>query len=363
MRNFLHFFLTILFKYIKPVRWLFNIYKYKLMNQLNYITIQNFSSEKGTEPQDIQLSYQLFGKKLHTAPIVLINHALTGNSDVAGEKGWWKEIVGQNCLIDTNNFTVIAFNVLGNGYDGTLIENYKDFIAKDIANIFNIVLDELGVKNIFALIGGSLGGGIAWEMAFLKPKFIKYLIPIASDWKASDWIIAHNSIQESILLHSEKPLQDARKMAMLFYRTPTSLSKKFRREKIGNKQQFQVSSWLNHHGKKLAQRFELKAYLMLNHLLTTIGIEIDEAAFEELMKPVQATIIQISVNSDLFFLKSENLKTKEKLDILNVKNQYHEIQSEDGHDAFLIEHQQISSFLSPIFQLFKQQNKVESYQV
>ncbi len=109
------------------------------MNQeLSYIHVKDFTTQSGFQISTLQLSYQLFGLELGTAPVVLVNHALTANSLVAGENGWWNQVIGKNKTIDTNKFTVIAFNIPGNGYDGLLIENYQDFVAKDIANLFLI---------------------------------------------------------------------------------------------------------------------------------------------------------------------------------------------------------------------------------
>src|SRR5690606_13978881 len=86
------------------------------MNDLKYIAISNFTTVSG-KTISLKLSYQLFGKPLGTAPIVLVNHALTGNSNVSGPDGWWKNIIGTNKVIDTKIYTVLAFNIPGNGYD------------------------------------------------------------------------------------------------------------------------------------------------------------------------------------------------------------------------------------------------------
>ena len=139
---------------------------------LRELVIEDFRNSAGTV-HDIKLSYEVFGQPLHSAPVVLINHALTGNSNVAGDDGWWKEIVGKKKCIDTSKYTILAFNIPGNGYDGFIIENYKDFVARDIASIFLLGLEELKIKQLFALIGGSLGGGIAWEMAALEPTSVQ----------------------------------------------------------------------------------------------------------------------------------------------------------------------------------------------
>lgn len=320
------------------------------MTDIKQHTIQNYQTVKGAHYKTMSISFQVFGCEINTAPIVIVNHALTGDSDVASDKkGWWKQIVGNNKLINTNTYTVIAFNIPGNGVMGDIIPTYKDFCARDIALLFHIVLGELQIEKVHAIIGGSIGGGIAWEMACLFPNFSKYVIPIATDWKATDWIIGHNSIQENILLHSSHPLEDARKMALLFYRTPQSFSQKFDRTKTENEEIYAVESWLNHHAEKLKNRYKLEAYLMMNHLLSSINVVTKGKTIREVLSPIKSTVIQIGVESDLFFIPEENKKTQLILDELNISNQYYEIKSIHGHDAFLMEQEQISSFLSSIF--------------
>lgn len=320
------------------------------MNDLKTHLIKNYTTCKGIYYEELKVSYQVFGKKLHSAPVVLINHALTGNSDInSNEKGWWKEIVGDNKVINTQKYTVIVFNILGNGYDGVFIENYTDFIAKDIACIFYLGIQELKITKLYSVLGGSLGGGIAWEMAALYPKYIKYLIPIASDWKSTDWVIGSNAVQESILLHSKNPIEDARKLGMLLYRNPLSFTEKFHRNKDNITGQFNVVNWLDYHGEKLKERFDVKAYLMMNHLLSTINILEGELSIEEVLQPIESYIIQIAINTDLLFVKEEILKTKDVLNNLHVKNEYYEIKSIHGHDAFLIENEQLIEILKPFF--------------
>lgn len=317
---------------------------------VNLKTVQNFETEKGVVANMLNLSYQVFGKKLHTAPVVIVNHALTGNSTVTNHAtAWWPNVVGDHKVIDTTIYTVLAIDVLGNGFNGDLIENYKDFTARDIAKLFLDVISSLEIKNIYAVIGGSIGGGIAWEMAILKPELIDYLIPIASDWKASDWIIGHNYIQESILNNSKEPLQDARKLAMLVYRTPASFKQKFSRTKTESNTQYNVESWLQYHGEALEKRFELLAYQMMNHLLTTVDVTRGRRELNEVIRPLRSKVVQIGIDSDLFFVPQENKDTKVLLDKAGIKNEYHEIKSIHGHDAFLIEHDQLTHILKPIF--------------
>lgn len=320
-----------------------------LENKINQIQIQNFITESGAHYPIINLSYQVFGPNLNTSPIVLVNHALTGNSQVIGEQGWWNDLIGESKTIDTLKYTVLAFNVPGNGYDGFGIENYQDFNARDIAQLFNQGIKALQITQLFAIIGGSVGGGIAWEMAALEPKITQHLIPIATDWKSTDWLIANCFLQEQILANSSKPIEDARIHAMLCYRTPASFSAKFERTTNEELDVFNIESWLAHHGTKLQKRFQLSAYKMMNQLLKTIDITRGRASFAAIASKIEANIHIIGIDSDLFFTANENRATYEELKKYKENVSYQEIVSIHGHDAFLIEYKQLHNLLAAIF--------------
>jgi len=89
-----------------------------LKDLLRHIKIKDFTTEASILIPEINLSYQVFGKKLGTAPVVLINHALTGNSNVAGKEGWWQDVVGDKKAINTEVYTILSLNIPGNGFDG-----------------------------------------------------------------------------------------------------------------------------------------------------------------------------------------------------------------------------------------------------
>ena len=317
------------------------------MNNLFKLNIKNYISEN-EKNFDIELSYELFGQPLGQAPIVLVNHALTGNSSVTGKNGWWNSLIGQNKLIDTNDFTVLAFNFPGNGYDGFFIKNYEDLILRDIANIFLIGLEKLKIKKLFAIIGGSIGGGLVWEIAALSPELSENYIPIASDWKSSDWLLANTRLQKQILNNSSQPVHDARMHAMLCYRSPLSFQKKFDRSKDSHI--FNVESWLLHHGKKLQERFQLKSYKLMNHLLSKIDITRGgKMKFENIISKVKGNIYIVSVDSDLFFTDYQNRETFYKACVIKDNMFFKTIKSDHGHDAFLIEFDQLRELLSEIF--------------
>ncbi len=338
------------------------------MEKLQYILIDNYKTISG-KVQNIEISYQTFGKPLHKAPIVLVNHALTGNSNVSGTNGWWNSVIGENQCIDTNFYTVLAFNIPGNAFDDeprNIIENYKDFTARDIAQLFALALKKLNINSLYAVIGGSVGGGIAWELAALKPNLIKHLIPIASDWKSTDWLIANCYIQDAILKNSSKPLEDARMHAMTLYRTPESFTDKFNRTYKTSGSLFNIESWLNYHGETLNKRFSLSAYKIMNQILKTIDITRTGESFIEKASTITSSIHIITINSDLFFKPEENWNTYVELKLVKDNVYISELKSIHGHDAFLIEYQQLIKILKPIFNnkkhVYKKKNKSVLYE-
>lgn len=322
---------------------IFDFYlKRKLRNPLQHIAIHQHQLTSGRK-LDINLSYQTFGQDLLSAPIVLINHALTGNSGVCGDNGWWNRLVGKTLPVDLRRFAVLCFNIPGNGYDGVFIDDTSDITTKDIASIFLEGLKFLKIEELFALIGGSIGGAIGWEMLVQQQSLAKYFIPIATDFKTSDWLHSQCLVQQFLLESEKKPLEKARIHAMLCYRTPESINFRFKNENDAEKQIRKSECWLNFHGKTLNERFSLQAYRFMNHLLMNIGVP------EVEIKYINAEIHLIAIDTDLFFPAFE---IKRSFDLLQENKQnvyYHELKSIHGHDAFLMEYEQLNQILKPIF--------------
>lgn len=333
------------------------------MKNLEKIDLFNFDLENGKLRPYIPLFFQTFGQPLGTSPVVVVNHALTGNSNITGETGWWSDLIGEDKIIDAHYFTIIAFNIPGNGYDDNfdnLISNYKDFSVRDVARIFWEGLHYLKIEKIFSVIGGSLGGAVAWEMAVLFPDKVENLIPIATDWKATDWVIANVLIQDQILNNSDDPIADARLHAMLLYRTPQSINQRFQRSKFNETSFYQIENWLINHGFKLKNRFRLSAYKLMNHLLKTSDITRDRKDFASIINELKTNIHIVAVDSDYFFIPDENRETYQELKSIRDNVFYHEIKSIHGHDAFLIEFEQLAQILAPIFNKQKQQKYVSA---
>ena len=319
------------------------------MLEIRTISIKNFKTHSGAIYPKINLHYQQFGRQIGKAPIVLVNHSLTGDANLTGDGGWWTEIIGEGKVINTKKYTILGFNIPGNGVKGQIFNKPEDFHTGDIASLFLIGLRSLKIKKLYALIGGSIGGGIAWEMAAISKDITKFLVPVAADWKANDWIIANTFMQKRILENSKKPLQDARIHAMLTYRTPQSFDNRFGRTLNEEQGIFNIESWLIYHGEKLQKRFQIKAYIMMNHLLSSINIEREGEVALNTIKDIKSEIHLIAIDSDLFFTPIEDQKTFNSCRKLKKNIYYHEIKSLHGHDAFLIESQSMEKILSKIF--------------
>jgi homoserine acetyltransferase len=144
-------------------------------------------------------------------------------------------------------------------------------------------------------------------------------------------------------------LYDARIHAMMCYRTPESFKTRFGRSIHQEKGIFNIDSWLLYHGEKLDNRFLLQAYKLMNHLLRTIDISEGRGSFEEVASQIKGSVHLISIDTDLFFTDAENRETYTRLMEKKVNLHYHTISSVHGHDAFLIEYDQLNRILLPLF--------------
>jgi len=316
---------------------------------MNRLKIKHYRTQSGVLYTDLPLTYEVFGPALGSAPIVLVNHALTGNSKVTGKNGWWSSLIGNKKTISTEDYTVLVFNVPGNGYDGFLIDQYKDFVVYDIATLFLEGLKLLSIKKVFAIIGSSLGGSISWQLAQLAPKLASHLIVVATHWKANDWVMGLCKVQDQILQNSKTPVHDARMHAMTFYRSPQSFKEKFNESFNFDQQMYNIHSWLLYHGKKLQDRFQLKAYRLMNYLLMNVDISKGYSCFNEATAFITSKIILVGIDSDRLYLDSDIQDTYMQLKHQHKNVEYHQIKSIHGHDAFLIEYDQLNKVLTPIF--------------
>ena len=313
---------------------------------LGQVTLSDFTNWRGESIPSLTLTYQVAGAALGTAPIVLVCHALTGNSAVAGPEGWWAKLIGPGQTIDTTRYTILSIDIPGNEYAGSaLLDDPSLLSVRDVARLWLLVLRELRVDHLYALIGPSLGGGIAWQIAALEPTLAEHLFPIATDYKASDWLLAQTEVQRLILDHSDCPIHDARVHAMLTYRTPKSLIGRFE-GKTTDSGLPKVLDWLDYHGRTLEGRFSLSAYRVMTFLTSTIHA----AESEKELTRIASDIHLVAIDSDRLFPYFIARETIERLRSSGKERaELHTIVSDHGHDAFLIEYDQLCRIMSPYF--------------
>lgn len=313
---------------------------------LGQVTLSDFTNWRGESIPSLTITYQVAGPALGTAPIVLVCHALTGNSAVAGPEGWWAKLFGPGQTIDTASYTILSIDIPGNEYAGSApLDDPSRLSVRDVARLWLLVLRELRVDHLYALIGPSLGGGIAWQIAVLEPTLAEHIFPIATDYKASDWLLAQTEVQRLILDHSDRPIHDARVHAMLTYRTPESLIGRFEGETTDSGLP-RVLDWLDYHGRTLEGRFSLSAYRVMTFLTSTIHA----AENEKELARIASDIHLIAIDSDRLFPYFIARETIEGLRCSGKEHaELHTIVSDHGHDAFLIEYDQLCRIMSPYF--------------
>lgn len=172
------------------------------MQTIQQITIPVWPLEDNTIVNNTSVTYHQYGLPIGTAPVILINHSLNGDSDCMFH---WDGVIGKNKAIDLTEYTVICIDIPGNEVAKEIKYDYLPFdkiSARDVAVLFWLTLFELEIDELFAVIGADLGGGIAWEMTTLFPKKVLNLIPIASSPVTENWLtkepIAKNEFIKSL---------------------------------------------------------------------------------------------------------------------------------------------------------------------
>lgn len=350
--------------------------------------------ESGARVGPVTVAYETLGHLSRRRDnVILICHALTGDSHVAGvyhpaehKPGWWDDVVGPGKTVDTNRYFVLCANVVG-GCQGTTgpssinpetgLPYGPDFpivTVRDMVRVQRELLNHLGIHRVLAAIGGSLGGMQVLEWAVSYPDQVEGIIPIAACGRFHPQGIALNEVQRQAITKDPEykggwyydgpgpraGLATARMLGMITYRSDESMWKQFGRQTKGAadgpfrgfKATFEVESYLHHQGDALVRRFDANSYVYLTRAMDLHDIGRGRGGYREAYELVKARSLVVGIRSDLLFPTYQQLEMADLLARAGNKASYFEMDSPWGHDAFLMDYhlleQPIREFLAQL---------------
>lgn len=335
------------------------------MTQEIFHSSEPLTLESGEMLSQYHLAYTTYGQlNPEKSNVIWVVHALTGDSKAAE---WWNGLIGEDKFFDPANHFIICANLLGSNYGSSnpfstnpetgeaYFYDFPQVTPRDLAASLEALRIHLGLEKIHTLIGGSLGGQVALEWAVTLGQKLKNAVILASTAKTSPWVIGFNETQRMAIESDctwgnrdeeagKKGLETARAIAMLSYRSPADLRIKQsdKEEKLDG---FRSSSYLRYQGQKLANRFNALSYWTLTKAMDSHDLGRNRGGVEAALSQIDARVLAIGVNSDILFLPQESQFISQKVK----RGTYKEIDSTAGHDAFLIEFEQLAYILKSFY--------------
>ena len=360
----------------------------KLESEIAYFENINLKIESGDIIDSFKLAFKTYGKlNADKTNAILVCHALTGdqyvagNNPITGREGWWSRMVGPNKPIDTNKFFVICSNVLGgcagstgpkelqNGSDVAYGGNFPSVTIKDMVKAQSLLIESLNIEKLFSVIGGSMGAMQALQWAIDFPDKILNIIHIAGALKHSAQNIAFHEVGRQAIMSDpiwkngryfennevpERGLSVARMIAHITYLSENAMHRKFGRKlqsrdiiSFGFDADFQVESYLRYQGKSFVERFDANSYLYLTRAMDYFDHD------ETFRKNIEFShnpnnhlkYLIVSFTSDWLFPTIESKMIVNQLNSLSREVSFLEIDTDKGHDSFLLEEPQLDDVI------------------
>ena len=360
----------------------------KLESEIAYFQNINLKLESGDIIDSFKLAFKTYGKlNADKTNAILVCHALTGdqyvagNNPITGREGWWSRMVGPNKPIDTNKFFVICSNVLGgcagstgpkelqNGSDVAYGGNFPSVTIKDMVKAQSLLIESLNIEKLFSVIGGSMGAMQALQWAIDFPDKILNIIHIAGALKHSAQNIAFHEVGRQAIMSDpiwkngkyfennevpERGLSVARMIAHITYLSENAMHRKFGRKlqsrdiiSFGFDADFQIESYLRYQGKSFVERFDANSYLYLTRAMDYFDHD------ETFRKNIEFShnpnnhlkYLIVSFTSDWLFPTIESKMIVNQLNSLSREVSFLEIDTDKGHDSFLLEEPQLDDVI------------------
>ena len=343
----------------------------------------------GATLSEVTIAYETWGTLNSDASnAVLLCHAWTGDSHAAGRAtdgqpspGWWESLIGPGLAIDTNVWFVVCTNVLGGcqGSTGPASPHPDDALPygsrfpvvtiRDMVRAQARLADHLNIRVWQSVIGGSMGGMQVLEWGIMFPDRVRSLVPIATCAQATAQQIAWGSIGRRALLmdpayqngdyYNAGPdggpwngFSVARMIAQVTFRTDSKFNEKFGRQLkdqnfnsdgIDLFSRFEVEGYLDHHGDRLIRRFDTNSYLIIGKAMDLHDIARGRGSLDTAMSRIKAPTLVMGISSDILYPTYQQKQIHSILSEKGVDSTYVEIDSPHGHDAFLINFDQVGA--------------------
>ncbi len=347
---------------------------------------QPLELECGKKLAQIDVAYETYGQLNEDRDnAVLICHALSGDAHVAGyhspddrKPGWWDVMVGPGKGIDTNKYFVICSNFLGDcsGTTGPSSTNpvtgkpygldFPIITIGDMVKVQKLLLDKLGIKNLLAVIGGSIGGMQVLQWAIEYPDFVKAAIPIATTTHLGAQSIAFDAVGRNAILADadfadgqyqgqqgpDRGLAIARMIGHITYLSEKGMREKFGRElrsaddySYDFNSEFAVETYLDYQGRSFVERFDANSYLYITKAADYFDLQKDYGSLKKAFANVNSRFFVVSFASDWLFTPEQSRAIVNALAANRKDVSYCDIDSPYGHDAFLLEPEVLGTFL------------------
>jgi len=334
--------------------------------------------ECGRKLGPITLAYETYGRlNEDKSNAILIVHALTLDAHVAGKNhpddpkpGWWDNAVGPGKAFDTNKYFVICSNVIGGckGSTGPSSINPEtgrpyglDFPMVTILDMVHAqkqLIDHLGIKQLMCVAGGSMGGMQVLQWTVSYPEMVRLAMPIATTARLSAQAIAFDAVGRHAIMSDpnwnngdyygrsipSSGLAIARMIGHITYMSDVSMHQKFGRGLQDKSEpdydfvtEFQVESYLNYRGESFVNRFDPNSYLYITKAMDYFDLALPSGELRKELAGVKAAFLVVSFSSDWLFPPYMSKEIVSALRRNNIDVSYAEIQSDYGHDAFLVE--------------------------
>jgi len=334
----------------------------------------------GIELSNFTQAYQTYGRlNADKTNTILVCHALSGDQFAGGinpvteKPGWWHLIIGSGKILDTDRYFIICVNILGGcmGSTGPKEINpdtgecwglgFPGITISDMVRAQALLLDALGIERLFCVIGGSMGGMQVLEWATAFPERVFAAVPIATAPHHSAQNIAFHEVGRQAIMadqdwrggnyfkedcYPKRGLAIARMIAHITYLSEPALQNKFGRRlqdrkaiTFGFDADFQVESYLRHQGSTFVDRFDANSYLYITRAMDYFDLAEGhgDGVLAEAFRGVETRFCVISFTGDWLYQTAESRAVVKALNTVAANVSFAEINSNKGHDAFLLE--------------------------